>query len=78
MFSLRDHGRYINLDDVLAGLNGVLERLDFAERFIHIEIGDVAGVVVFVRAEAFFAAAETLRIPLKTDRETARLYPAPR
>jgi hypothetical protein len=72
MFPVRHHGRYINLDDVLAGLNGVLDRLGFPERFISIDVADVAAVVVFVR-EAFFTVAEKLRIPLNTDRIAARL-----
>lgn len=76
-FPVRHHGRYLNGDDVLAGINGVLDRLGFIERFIHIDVGDAAAVVVFVRAEAFFAAAEALRIPLQSNRETVRLRASP-
>lgn len=66
-FAVENHGRWCNVDALLDGLNGILESLGLAERFI--QLGEnrdsyAAAVVAFAHADKFLAAARELRLPV--------------
>jgi HEAT repeat protein len=64
-FPVENYGRWCNLDAVLDGLNGILERLGLAERFIELGEKDCDAIaVVFVHADIFLKVARELRIAL--------------
>jgi hypothetical protein len=56
LFAVENYGRWCNLD-AFDGLNGILERLGLAERFIQLgEAGYEAVAVAFVHADKFLRA----------------------
>jgi HEAT repeat protein len=64
-FPVQNHGRWCNIDAVLKGLNGILDRLGLAERFIEFETENRDfGVLTFARAELFMPVARELGIRL--------------
>jgi hypothetical protein len=62
---LRNHGRYVDVRGLLDGLNGVLERLGYPERFFVLHaFGTTFVIATFARAEEFLTAVHELHIPL--------------
>jgi hypothetical protein len=64
-FPVENQGRWCNIRAVIDGLNGILDSLGLAERFIELNsgTGDVA-LVTFARADLFLPLARELDIPL--------------
>jgi hypothetical protein len=71
-FEPEDLGDWYDVAAVVGALNAALERLDARERYLLLHTGDQSCLVVFVRAQAFRAAAAELRIPIERDADAAR------
>lgn len=69
-FTFEDFGSWRNLTGLLAGLNGVLEKLCIQQRFIELYAGEGPGVVAFALPDKFELAARKLGIRLE-------LHPSP-
>jgi HEAT repeat protein len=64
-FPVQNYGRWCNIDAVLKGLNGILDRIGLAERFIEFETENRDfGVLTFANAEIFMPVARELGIRL--------------
>jgi HEAT repeat protein len=67
-FRVEHHGRYVNVQGILDGLNDILARLGHVERFIALPTGTSDFVLVtFAHPNMFLAAARALRISLEMD-----------
>ncbi len=64
--TFESNGSWINLSDLLASLNGILEQLGIEERFIELYLGGAGmGIVAFVLPDKFLSAARKLHLRLE-------------
>jgi hypothetical protein len=71
-FTVKDLGRYFDLESMFQGVNGVLASLGREERFFQLYTGDQTTIIVFAKELPFLELARDFRIPIEFNAEAAR------